>query len=357
MSRRAGLKLAAALLVLGAIAALVLVMSRRPPEVEVLTVRPEATELVLAVVGRVRPLDLVEVRSPNPGQVIELLADDGDQVVEGQALALIRATVEQAQTEAEAARVRAAQAQAAEARLAFQRTEALARAGFAAQAALDQARASLRSAEAALTAAQATARASAARTREFIVRAPMAGVILVRPIDSGQVVGATTPLFELGSLEGVEILAEVDEAYADALRPGMTARAAASGAEGQFDAVVSEVSPKVDSATGGRLVKVRPTAMADLAPGRSVDVTIVVEVRPGALVIPRQAVVDATTAPKAYVLDADDVIQARDITIARWPSQGAIIEQGLAAGDRVVMSPGELRPGDKVRPVSPADAD
>ena len=105
MSRRAGLKLAAALLVLGAIAALVLVMSRRPPEVEVLTVRPEATELVLAVVGRVRPLDLVEVRSPNPGQVIELLADDGDHVVEGQALALIRATVEQAQTEAEAARV------------------------------------------------------------------------------------------------------------------------------------------------------------------------------------------------------------------------------------------------------------
>lgn len=356
MIGRGRLRLAAIVLLLGAVAAIALVMSRRPAEVSVLTLRPQATELVLAVVGRVRPLDLVEVRSPNPGQVIELLADDGDQVVEGQPLALIRAAVEEAQTEADAARVLVAQAEAAEARLAYQRTETLARQGFAAQAALDQARARLRSAEAAVTAAQATARASAARSREFIVRAPMAGVILVRPIDSGQVVTPTTTLFELGSLDGVEILAEVDEAYADALRPGMVARAAASGAETRFEAVVSEVSPKIDSATGGRQVKVRPQAGSALAPGRSVDVTIVVEVRDGALVIPRQAVVDATTAPKAYVLNADDVVVAREIVIARWPSQGAIIEQGLAPGDRVVLAPAELRPGDKVSPVSPPDA-
>ncbi|MDP2214113.1 efflux RND transporter periplasmic adaptor subunit [Phenylobacterium sp.] len=356
MTGRARLRLAAIVLLLAAIAAVALVMSRRPPEVAVLTLRPQATELVLAVVGRVRPLDLVEVRSPNPGQVIELLADDGDQVVKGQPLALIRAAVEEAQTEADAARVRAAQAETAEARLAYQRTETLARQGFAAQAALDQARARLRSAQAAVAAAQATARASAARSREFVVRAPMAGIILVRPIDGGQVVTPTTTLFELGSLDGVEILAEVDEAYADALRPGMVARAAASGAETRFEAVVSEVSPKIDSSTGGRQVKVRPQAAVALAPGRSVDVTIVVEVRDGALVIPRQAVVDATTAPKAYVLDAQDVVVARNIVIARWPSQGAIIEQGLAPGDRVVLTPAGLRPGDKVAPVSPPDA-
>ncbi len=357
MSRNAKrLRLAAVILVVGVVAVIALVLSRQPPEVPVVTVRPQTTELVLAVVGRVRPLDLVEVRSPNPGEVIELLADDGDQVAEGQPLARLRAAVEAAQTEAEAARVLAAQAEAAEARLAFQRTQTLARQGFAAQAALDQARARLRSAEASVAAAQATARASAARSREFVVRAPMAGVILVRPIDNGQVVSATTTLFELGSLDGVEILAEVDEAYADALRPGMEARAAASGAETRFSAVVSEVSPKVDSSTGGRQVKVRPTVGAVLAPGRSVDVTIVVEVRDGALVIPRQAVVDATTAPKVYVIDADDLIQARDITIARWPSQGAIIEQGLAADDRVVLNPSGLRPGDKVRPVSSPDA-
>lgn len=356
MSGRARLRLGAVLLLLAAVAATVLFMSQRPPEVAVVTLRPETTELVLAVVGRVRPLDLVEVRSPNPGQVVELLADDGDQVAQGQALALVRAVVETAQTEADAARVRVAQAQAAEARLAYQRTETLARKGFAAEAALDQARAALRSAEATVAAAQATTRASAARSREFVVRAPMAGVILVRPIDSGQVVGATTTLFELGSLDGVEILAEVDEAYADALRPGMQARAAASGAESRFDAVVSEISPKIDSSTGGRLVKVRPQDGAGLAPGRSVDVTIVVEVRPGALVIPRQAVVDATTAPKAYVVDENDVIRARDIIIARWPSQGAIIEQGLAAGDRVLLEPSGLAPGEKVRPVTPPDA-
>ncbi len=128
MSRNAKrLRLAAVILVVGVVAVIALVLSRQPPEVPVVTVRPQTTELVLAVVGRVRPLDLVEVRSPNPGEVIELLADDGDQVAEGQPLARLRAAVEAAQTDADAARVLAAQAEAAEARLAFQRTQTLAR--------------------------------------------------------------------------------------------------------------------------------------------------------------------------------------------------------------------------------------
>ena len=351
MKGRGRLKLAVLVLVVAIIAATAFMLSRRPTEVAVTTLAPETTELVLAVVGRVRPLDLVEVRSPNPGQVVEMMRDEGDQVAQGEPLARVLAEVQAAQGEADSARVRAAQAEAAQARLAVQRTETLARQGFAAQAALDQVRAALRTAEANVAAAQATARASTARSQEFVVRAPMAGLILARPVDSGQVVAATTPLFELGSLEGMEILAEVDEAYADALAPGMSARATASGTEARFAAMVSEISPKVDSATGGRLVRVRPQAGMNLAPGRSVDVTIVVEVRPAAIVIPRLSVVDATTAPKAYVVDAGDIIRVRDIIIARWPSQGAIIESGLSAGDRLVLAPAGLRPGEKVRPV------
>ncbi|MDP1873067.1 MAG: efflux RND transporter periplasmic adaptor subunit, partial [Phenylobacterium sp.] len=148
MTGRGRLRVGVLLLAAVLIVALVAVMNRRPPEVTVATLSPQATELVLAVVGRVRPLDLVEVRSPNPGQVIELLRDDGDRVAQGEALAVVRAAVEAAQTEADTARVGAAQAQAAQARLAYQRTATLARQGFAAQAALDQARAALRAAEA-----------------------------------------------------------------------------------------------------------------------------------------------------------------------------------------------------------------
>jgi len=321
----------------------------RPPEAAVATVQPRSTELALSVVGRARPGDLVQVASPNPGQVVRLLADDGDVVAAGAALAVVRATVERAQVEADEARARAARAEAVEARRDYERTRTLYERGFAARAALDSARAALDSAEANVAAAAATARATAERAREFTVRAPMAGQVLYRPIDPGQVVGAGETLFELGSLAGVEIQAEVEEAYADRLRPGLPARAAAAGSDAVFAARVMEVSPRVDPATGGRLVKLTAADGAALSPGRSVDVTIVVEVRPRAIAVPRRSVVDAA-APKVLVLDDGDRVRARPVTLLRWPSVDAIVVEGLAAGDRVVLEPDDLRDGQRVRP-------
>lgn len=330
-----------------------IVVSRRPAEVAVLAIRPETVEQALSVVGRARPTQLVQVSSPNSGQVIRLFHDDGDPVAAGDQLAVILATVEQAQTEVDVARARAARAEATEARLNYQRTRTLHERGFAARAALDAARAALDTAEANVTAASASVRVSAERAREFTIRAPMAGVVLVRPIDNGQVVAAGETLFELGSATGVEIRAEVEEAYADTLRPGQTARAALSGSTVIFPARVTEVSPKVDSSTGGRTVRLAADGAQGLSPGRSVDVTIVVDQRQGAVVVPRSAVLDATAAPKVYVVDANEIVRVRPITVARWPSVNAIVESGLQAGDRVVLEPGATRPGARIRPVAP----
>lgn len=327
-------------------------VSRRPAEVAVLEIRPQTVEQALSVVGRARPTQLVQVSSPNAGQVVRLFHDEGDRVAAGDPLAVILASVEQAQTEVDVARARAARAEATEARLSYQRVRTLYEQGFAARAALDAARASLDRAEANVAAASASVRASAERAREFTIRAPMTGVLLVRPIDNGQVVGAGETLFELGSATGVEIRAEVEEAYADALRPGQAARAALSGSTDIFPARVTEVSPRVNASTGGRTVRLAPEGAEGLSPGRSVDVTIIVDRREGAIVLPRGAVVDATAAAKAYVVDADDIVRVRPITVVRWPSVNAIVATGLGAGDRVVLEPDTTTPGARIRPVA-----
>ncbi len=326
----------------------------RPAQVAFIIVAQAKVELALSVVGRVRPGNLVDVRSPNAGQVIELLHDDGDIVPVDAPLAILRATTEQAQTDADAARERAAGAEVNRAQLAFNRTQTLSRRGFLAKAALDEARATLLSAQAGLAAAAAIRRAAAARSGEFTIRAPMAGEILVRPIDSGQVVSPDVVLFQIGSLDGDEIQAEVDEAYADQLTVGMTARAALSGSEAQFMAHITEIAARIDPRTGGRLVKLAADTPMHVPSGRSVDVTIVVSVRPNGIVVPRQTVVDATTEPKVYVLDQDDVVRARPVRIAAWPSLNAIIDSGLVAGDRVVLAPAATRPSVKVRPIAGA---
>jgi RND family efflux transporter MFP subunit len=338
-------------LVIAVVAAVAL--SRRPAGIAVLEIRPRTIEQALSVVGRARPAQLVQVSSPNPGQVIRLFQDEGDEVAAGTPLAVILSTVQQAQTEADVARLRAAEAGAREARLSHQRTQALYERGFAARAALDAARAALDTAEANVAAASAAVRASAERAREFTILAPMAGVVLVRPIDNGQVVAAGETLFELGSTTGVEIRAEVEEVYADALRPGQMARAALSGSTVIFPARVTEVSPRVNSSTGGRMVRLSSDGAPDLPPGRSVDVTIIVEQREGTIVVPRSAVVDATAAAKVYLVDADNVVRPRSITMARWPSVNAIVETGLRPGDRIVLDPGSTSPGARIRPVAP----
>jgi len=321
----------------------------RPPEIVVLEIAPRPIEVALSVVARVRPESLVDVRSPNAGQIIRLLHDDGDVVEAGDPLAIVRSTVEQAQTEAGSARERAARAELDRAQLAFNRTRTLADRGFASVAALDEARATLRSAQAGLAAASADRRAAAAQTGEFTIRAPMAGIVLVRPIDNGQVVALDTTLFQLGSRDGVELQADVDEAYADSLRPGMLARAALSGSDEIFAARVLEVSPRVDPTTGGRLIKLTPVETMSIPPGRSVDVTIIVARRETGIAVPRQAVINAATDPQVYVVDTRGRVRARSITIADWPSLNAIVERGLAEGDRVVLAPAETRPDARVR--------
>lgn len=162
----------------------VLVAVTRPQEILTSTVTMQKTERVIAVVGRARPVDRIDVRPLYAGQVVRLLHDEGDTVAAGEPLAVIKADVEQAQTQSELARAQSARARAAEALQSYQRTKTLFDRGFAAEAALDQASAALRAAQADVAAAEATAKVAAARTRSSSS---------VRPTPASCLLGLSTP--------------------------------------------------------------------------------------------------------------------------------------------------------------------
>lgn len=346
---------AAALVSIGCV---VLILSAvwitRPADVLVIEVVPGRLEKSLSVVGRVQPRQIVDIRPPNAGQVLDLLADDGEIVENGAILAVLQAVIEDAQSEAIAAREQAAGAELARAAQAFARTEHLAEKGIAAQAALDDAQAVLKIAEAQLATAAAERRAAEARAREFVLRAPMTGIVLIRSVDNGQLVSPETSLFRLASVGNVELEAEVDEIYADDIRAGLPARAALSGSDLRFAATVSEVSLQVNPATGGRLIKLAPDEAADLPSGRSVDITIIVSERPDGIALPRQALMDPSTRPRVHIVDTQGVVSSREVRIDRWPSVKAIIDGGLKAGDLVILdpAPGQISARVRPRPVS-----
>jgi len=323
----------------------------QPAEVAIVTLAPRAVEIALSVVGRVQSRNTLDVRSQNAGQIVELLRDEGEIVAKGTVLAVIRSDVEAADVSAMSAHEEEARTELARVQLVLSRTETLAATGAVSRAALDDARAAAQTARATLAAATSNRRAASARLGEFTVRAPMAGIVLLRPVDNGQVVTPTTMLFQLGSVDEREIDAEVDEAYADDLRPGMAARVAPSGADTVFTARITEIAPSVDPATGGRSIKLAPATGIGLPPGRTVDVTVIIGVRADALLVPREAIIDAGTNPSIYVVDVGGTVRERSVKLDSWPSLNAIITDGAGAGERIVLSPAKTRPSARVRAV------
>lgn len=307
------------------------------PEVGVIRVVAGPAQQLLAVVGRVRAKDVVDVRSENPGAIIEMLHDEGDQVLRGTLLARIKSNQQQAVVEVNQAQIEALDAQFELAQIQYRRAATLARLGWITKSALDQARASLKAAQANRRAAQASANQARARVNEFDVRSPMVGTILARPLDLGQVVGLTDVIFQMGSAGPIEIEAEVDEFYADDLQVGMTTLMAPSGSEAKTAGRITEISPRVDPRTGGRLVRfMLDGANGEFRPGRSVDININVNRFDRAISVPRSALKKEGAVWQAYAI-VDGKIAARTVTFIDWPGKSVIIRSGVKAGDSLVL--------------------
>jgi len=86
-----------------------------------------------------------------------------------------------------------------------------------------------------------------------------------------------------------------------------------------------------------------------LWPGEFVNARLTLATLPRAIVAPQGAVQTGQQGTYAYVVKADDTVEPRPVTVGRLLPDGAVIDQGLAAGDRVVTD-GQLRlrPGAKV---------
>src|SRR6185503_13777324 len=109
------------------------------------------------------------------------------------------------------------------------------------------------------------------------------------------------------------------------------------------------VDNAVDPSTGTiRLRAQFENADAALWPGQFVNVSLRLYEQADALVVPATAVQTGPDGPYVYVVDDDMVADVRRITVLRTEGERAIVEKGLAKGERVVTR-GQLRLGPKTR--------
>lgn len=306
----------------------------KPTIVAVETVTSGPASRILAINGRAAPARQVEISPTISGRVAEVLVSEGDAVAEGAPLLTIddtqqRAAVAQALSQLDAARAKVTQAQ-----MDYDRAKALG--DSISQKALDDAKFALETANNDLDRLTALLEQAESLLSEYTVVAPFAGTVLSRGADPGQVVGNTTSLFLFADLSSLNAEASVDELYASEVHRGLKVVARPAGHSGTVDGEVVYVSPRVDSSTGGRLVRASLPGAGELSlpVGLTVMLNIVVEEEPSAVTIPRSALIEGDV-PGVYVIEDGKAVR-QAVTFIDWPSDRLIVTSGLAGGETLI---------------------
>lgn len=322
--------------------------SPREKQVATMVVELAPADRVLAANGRIRPRLEVEIRPVVGGELVALPFDVGSRVSEGQVIARIDDAPETAAILEAQAAIQTQQAVLAQARRDLSRFEALGQ--FTTRREVEQRRLAVIEGERELKRRQASV-LQAQETRERrVIRAPFAGVILERPVDPGQAVGADSVIYRLANLASPEVTVAVDEIYAAEIKQGMAAWISMPGAAGRRAATVSHIEPRVDPQTGARAVRLELGDGTGEAPsGLTVTVNLVIERRDRAISVPRAAITEAGGAARVRVVDGEGKVADRQISFIDWPAQKVIVTRGLKPGERILLDPDAAAVGEKVR--------
>lgn len=297
------------------------------------TVTPAPLIRVLAVNGRLAPLHPVDVKPATGGEVLAVLAAEGDQVAQGAVLARIDASaqqtvVRQAMAGLDAGLVVQAQAEASLVR-------ALALGDNITRTALLDARAASQSAGQEVARLAALLDQAQIGLGKYTILAPVAGTVLSRNVEVGQTVDTSTTLFGLADLGQLVVQTDVDETYATQIIPGLAAVLQLKGETTRLDGQVSFVAAQVDAATGGLAVKIAFDAPVTAPVGLTVTANIIVDSQDAAIAVPRAAVSKDAQGAVVFVAVAGHA-QRREVTVVDWPSDRVEVTQGLVAGDMVI---------------------
>ncbi len=311
----------------------------RPTPVLTTPVVSGPAERVLAVSGRTRPQVTVNISPKTAGQIVKLTKEEGDAVQAGEVLVQLEADAPRAALDEAAAKIVLQQRAVAEAERSYRRIEQLRAQGLATVKEFDTAKFEVDQARLTLASLEATRREVSARLRDNTLTAPVSGVVLARPVDTGQVVSAQTVIYEIAPLADVEVEADVDEQYLTEVRTGQVAEVVIAGVTKPISATLYYVSPKVDQRTGGAKIRLRLSEQpAGLRAGLTADVNLIVERRETALTLPRSTILGRGRDAKVLLVDNGRVAE-RPVQFLDWPSERVIVLQGLKGDEKLLASP------------------
>lgn len=347
----------------------------RAAEVATVTVRPQPIVLTTELPGRTSSYLVAEIRPQVNGIIQKRLFKEGSDVKAGQVLYQIDPAPFRAALASAKANVAKAEANLVASRLRFERYKGLLAEQAVSQQDYDDREASLKQAEADVEygkAAAETARINLDYTR---VTAPISGRIGKSSVTDGALVTAYQAL-ALATIQQLDpIYVDVPQSTTELLRLKRRLgdkRLHQNGASQDKVGLILEDGAiyslkgalqfrdvTVDPSTGSVVLRaVFPNPEGVLLPGMFVRAVVREGTNDQAILVPQQAVSrDAKGNPVALIVDAEEKVQQRMITLDRAIGDKWLVSSGLSSGDRVIVEGMQkVRPGVSVK-VTQLDAD
>ena len=333
-------------------------------------------ENTVTATGTIEPVETVEVGTQVSGKVEKIYVDFNDVVKKGQLMAeLDKQTLNQSLSRAKAS-LTSAESQLNYAKLTYERTKQLYEANAATLAAYQEAQNSYTQAQMSKRNAQASYDQARVDLAYAEIYSPIDGIVLDRAVEVGQTVAAsfsTPTLFTLANdLTKMQVEADVDEADIGQVKVGQRVTFTVDAyMDDVFEGTVNQIRMKPTTTSNVVTYTViidAPNPDQKLFPGMTASVTIVTEEQTGLAVpaeafnfTPDEAVLKAMRKPEKPEgqtpgsPDEQPKMDGKDGRSIVWLKNGSnmmprpvkvgmsdgaykIIEQGVQAGDSVVLS-------------------
>ncbi len=311
--------------------------------------------------GTVQALKTVTIRTRVDGQIDKVAFDEGQDVKKGELLVQIDPAPYKAAHDQALAKQRTDEAQLANAQVDMQRDEEMISKKVISQMQYDTQKALVAQLSATVQNDQAAVTSAKVNLDYTAIVAPFDGRTGIRLIDEGNLVHATdtTGIVVLTELQPINLiftlpeqnLLQIHQQQEKQESPELKVLAVARDNQTTLDeGKVTVVDNQIDPTTGTIKLKAEfPNAHMQLWPGQFINARLLMNVRQGGLVVPASVVQRGPDSTYAYVIKDDLTVEMRPITVAQIDGGQALIDDGLKAGEQVVVDGQyKLQPGAKV---------